>query len=69
MSTHKIIQAWKDQDYRNSLPEAEAAALPAHPAGTAVLSDEALRSVSGGAGVRTAPENARFTHTGCCALN
>ena len=43
-----IIRAWKDEEYRNSLSEAERAALPEHPAGLIALTDEALGAVAGG---------------------
>lgn len=46
-----IIRAWKDADYRNSLSEAERAALPAHPAGDLVaLTDADLGLAVGGLG-------------------
>jgi mersacidin/lichenicidin family type 2 lantibiotic len=35
-----IIRAWKDAEYRNSLSEAERAALPPNPAGIVELSDD-----------------------------
>jgi len=43
-----IIRAWKDEEYRNSLSEAERAALPSHPAGLMVLTEEELGAVAGG---------------------
>ena len=43
-----IIRAWKDEGYRNSLSEAERAALPPHPAGLIALTDEELGAVAGG---------------------
>jgi len=43
-----IIRAWKDEGYRNSLSEAERAALPPHPAGLIALTDEDLGAVAGG---------------------
>ena len=48
MSTYDIIRAWKDQEYRDSLSEAERAALPQHPAGLIELSDAELETVAGG---------------------
>ena len=50
MSNINIIRAWKDANYRNSLSEAERAALPANPAGFIELADAALNGVSGGVG-------------------
>lgn len=49
MSPRDIIRAWKDQDYRDSLSEAERAALPEHPAGAAELTDADLAGVAGAA--------------------
>jgi mersacidin/lichenicidin family type 2 lantibiotic len=43
-----IIRAWKDEGYRNSLSEAERAALPPNPAGLIALTDEELGAVAGG---------------------
>ncbi len=48
MSNNKIIRAWKDPAYRNSLSEAERAALPANPAGSIEISDTDLGKVAGG---------------------
>jgi mersacidin/lichenicidin family type 2 lantibiotic len=42
-----IIRAWEDPDYRNSLSEAERAALPANPAGMIELTDAELNEVVG----------------------
>lgn len=47
MSPRDIIRAWKDEDYRDGLSEAERAALPEHPAGAAELTDDDLRGVTG----------------------
>ena len=43
-----IVRAWKDEGYRNSLSEAERAALPENPAGLIALTDEDLGAVAGG---------------------
>lgn len=43
-----VIRAWRDEEYRDSLTEAERASLPENPAGVATVDDTALRSVSGG---------------------
>jgi mersacidin/lichenicidin family type 2 lantibiotic len=48
MSNNNIIRAWKDTVYRNSLSEAERAALPANPAGSIEISDADLGNVAGG---------------------
>src|SRR5262245_52129602 len=43
-----IIHAWKDEEYRLSLSEAEREQLPAHPAGLLELTDVQLEHVEGG---------------------
>ena len=48
MKNSNIIRAWKDQAYRNSLSDAERAALPENPAGTIVLSADQAARVRGG---------------------
>lgn len=48
MNTVNIIRALKDADYRNSLSEAERAALPVHPAGLVELPEDELSTVAGG---------------------
>ena len=55
MSSQNIVRAWKDATYRDSLTEAERAALPANPAGAVELSDADLGKVAGGL-----PLTARF---------
>jgi mersacidin/lichenicidin family type 2 lantibiotic len=42
MSRQDIIRAWKDEEYRESLSEAERARLPEHPAGLIELADAEL---------------------------
>jgi mersacidin/lichenicidin family type 2 lantibiotic len=49
MNTRDIIRAWKDEEYRLSLSEAERALLPAHPAGFIELTDTELDVAAGGA--------------------
>jgi mersacidin/lichenicidin family type 2 lantibiotic len=49
MSLMNIIRAWKDEEYRLSLSEAERALLPANPAGVVEVSAEDLDQVAGGA--------------------
>jgi mersacidin/lichenicidin family type 2 lantibiotic len=49
MSNQNIIRAWKDEDYRLSLSEAERALLPKHPAGLIELAGAELEGVGGGA--------------------
>ena len=44
-----LARAWRDEDYFLSLTEEEKASLGAHPAGA--ISDEILRSITGGCGI------------------
>lgn len=48
MSKIDIIRAWKDEEYRNSLSEAEKAQLPENPAGAIDLDDDDMSSMAGG---------------------
>lgn len=48
MSLESIVRAWKDEDYRDSLSEAERSALPANPAGLIEVSDADLDVMTGG---------------------
>ena len=48
MSNQDIIRAWKDEDYRLSLSEAERALLPEHPAGLIELAGAEMDGVEGG---------------------
>jgi mersacidin/lichenicidin family type 2 lantibiotic len=48
MSKINIIRAWKDEDYRNSLSDAERAVLPENPAGVLELADADVAGVNGG---------------------
>jgi len=50
MSKIDVIRAWKDEDYRASLSEAQRAMLPENPAGFLELTDEELESVAGATG-------------------
>ena len=50
MSIKNIIRAWKDEDYRLNLSEAERALLPEHPAGLIELSGAEMDGVVGGSG-------------------
>jgi mersacidin/lichenicidin family type 2 lantibiotic len=48
MSQVNVIRAWKDEEYRNSLSDAERAALPENPAGLAEVAETDLVQVVGG---------------------
>ena len=50
MSTQNLIRAWKDEEYRLSLSEAERALLPENPAGSVELTDAELDQAAGGGG-------------------
>ena len=52
MSNQDIIRAWKDEDYRLSLSEAERALLPEHPAGLIELTGD---EIDGGGGTTLNP--------------
>jgi mersacidin/lichenicidin family type 2 lantibiotic len=47
MSTLDVIRAWKDEEYRASLSDAQRAMLPEHPAGLIDLSEADLDQVGG----------------------
>jgi mersacidin/lichenicidin family type 2 lantibiotic len=48
MSPQDIIRAWKDEDYRLSLGQAERERMPQHPAGLIELTDLELDAAAGG---------------------
>ncbi len=48
MSHFDIVRAWKDEEYRLSLSDAQRAALPANPAGMIELTAADLQDVAGG---------------------
>jgi mersacidin/lichenicidin family type 2 lantibiotic len=48
MSREQIIKAWKDEEYRLGLSEAERSALPDNPAGIVELPDPDMDTVAGG---------------------
>ena len=45
-----VVRAWKDEEYRLGLSEAERSMLPANPAGLMEISDSELGAVGGGLG-------------------
>ena len=49
MSHVNVVRAWKDEEYRLSLSEAERASLPENPAGLLEPGETELRQVAGGA--------------------
>lgn len=60
LSEQDVIRAWKDEEYRASLSEAERAQLPENPAGLTELSDSALDTASGGTTFRCVAKGYRF---------
>ena len=66
MSKKDIIRAWKDEEYRNSLSEAERSALPAHPAGLVEIRDEDLDEVAAGGSVTTGCTQYSGARPHCC---
>jgi mersacidin/lichenicidin family type 2 lantibiotic len=48
MASNNLVRAWKDEEYRLSLSEAELSMLPANPAGSLELTDADLSLVDGG---------------------
>ena len=46
MLASHIIRAWKDEEYRMSLTEAELALLPQHPSGMIEISDDELSVIA-----------------------
>ncbi|HEY0170309.1 MAG TPA: mersacidin/lichenicidin family type 2 lantibiotic [Pyrinomonadaceae bacterium] len=61
MNREQIIRAWKDEEYRAGLSEAERSVMPEHPSGIIELSDAQL----GAAGGEEA-ETWRADTWGCC---
>jgi mersacidin/lichenicidin family type 2 lantibiotic len=62
-----IIRAWKDEGYRNSLSEAERAALPENPAGIVELSDEDMQIAWGG--TQEWDGHPHYSNHGLCQAN
>jgi mersacidin/lichenicidin family type 2 lantibiotic len=47
MTTLDVVRSWKDPKYRRSLSARQLQALPEHPSGAAMLTDQELRAASG----------------------
>ena len=47
MTSLDIVRSWKDPRYRRSLSARQLQALPEHPSGAAMLTDQELRAASG----------------------
>ncbi|HKS26454.1 MAG TPA: mersacidin/lichenicidin family type 2 lantibiotic [Pyrinomonadaceae bacterium] len=64
-----IVRAWKDEDYRQSLSEAERAMVPQNPAGMIELDDRDLGAVAGGTVfMPEAAMSERLLSFGCCTI-
>jgi mersacidin/lichenicidin family type 2 lantibiotic len=61
-----IVRAWKDEEYRASLTDAERAALPPNPAGLIELADEDMKAVLGGQATTTATTKLAYCGTSRC---
>ena len=48
MNRLDIVRAWKDEEYRSSLTDAQRAALPGNPVGMVELNGAGLEGVAGG---------------------
>jgi mersacidin/lichenicidin family type 2 lantibiotic len=46
-ATPDVIRSWRDPRYRRSLSAQQLQALPAHPAGPAMLTDQELKIAAG----------------------
>lgn len=67
MNKEKIIENWKNADYRNQLRE-EDADIPDHPAGKLSLTDPDLSQIFGGIESPEAIDNTWAILTvGCCS--
>jgi mersacidin/lichenicidin family type 2 lantibiotic len=47
MNNLDIVRSWKDPKYRRSLSVQQLQTLPQHPAGSAILTDQELKTASG----------------------
>jgi mersacidin/lichenicidin family type 2 lantibiotic len=68
MSDVNVVRAWKDEEYRLSLPEAERSRLPDNPAGLIELAAGDLGAVAGGDGVTRGITHIDCTFGACSTL-
>jgi mersacidin/lichenicidin family type 2 lantibiotic len=47
MTSLDVVRSWKDPRYRRSLSAGQLQALPEHPSGAAMLTDQELKVASG----------------------
>ena len=67
MSNRDVIRAWKDEEFRAGLSEADRARLPENPAGAVELPDDELGEVAGGAWTVTIPIAGGASYAVSCA--
>ena len=65
LSSEDIIRAWKDEEFRQGLSDAQRAQLPDHPAGAIEMSDLDADE-SWGAGIRTYSPGCTWNPGHCC---
>ena len=61
---NKIVRAWKDETYRQSLSAEEQAILSANPAGEIELTDAEIEAISGASGISQAVSQHAFATFG-----
>jgi mersacidin/lichenicidin family type 2 lantibiotic len=66
LSHTDVIRAWKDEEFRSGLSDAQRAALPGNPAGLVELSDLDLDGVAGGMPRQTFGGSCELWTLGCC---
>jgi mersacidin/lichenicidin family type 2 lantibiotic len=66
MNKKDIIRAWKDEEYRDGLSEAERSALPFHPAGLVEIRDEDIKAVAGGTATTICTQWTGTHYPNCC---
>jgi len=64
MKAKHVIRAWKDEEYRLSLSDAERSGLPENPAGTTELTDADLAGATGGIATFKCPSFGGGCNTG-----
>ncbi len=69
MNNVDVVRAWKDEEYRLSLSDAERAQMPEHPAGLIELQDAELDNAAGGTVWITCTHSVFFCHSPSCRLS
>ncbi len=66
MKTNEIVRAWKDEDYRDTLPAENRAELPAHPSGVVEFEQPELEDEAAFKGGKLTTGSAcKTVHGGC----